>query len=455
VSQATYTHVGDPSGTPTDDLLFTAKSSGVAGNLVSVGITTTTVSGDVGITVVGTEVSIVALRTGGDANYADATNLTSIAAAINANAAAAALLSASVINTTPGAKLYATVAGPVLLSGGTAIEADADITVDITPDPANTATATLLHGTGGSIAPSVTLAVAPSIAYGPSISIAPDISMTATARLVMQSGATITPDITMEVTAKVAKSLSALIYPSFSMTAAAQVFRPGLTICDVVRDILMQWGLENPCQAPNFAQLAAVNTLNQAMQTVWNQAKDRRYWSVQTLSVTYPADSAEVALSNTVQNIVGHVRYSGKPLTPASSRYEIEHYAMAFGDSGSSPVAYFADCRNQSGDDPAKVSIMVVPVPSTEITLSIEAVVEAPRYTPVSLESCPVVPIPHKYVESLLLPVARFLAMQSHLFINEENRQAIVAGYEIAQASLEEANPLVESARKEKPSERP
>lgn len=451
MSQATYTHVGDPSGTPTDDLLFTAKSSGSAGNLASVSITSTTDSGVVGITVTGTEIAVVALRSGGDSTHADSTYLTSIAAALNANALVAALVDVSVLNTTPGATLWATVSGPVLLSGGTPIEAEAEITVDITPDPENTATVTMIQGISCAIAPGIAMTGEASIIYGPGGKIDPSILFTATLWNILTAGAPITVTATMTVDARADKALAGLIYPSISMTASASLIRPSLTVCDVVRDILMQWGLEIPCSAPQFSKISAINTINQAMQMVWNRAKDRNYWTRQTVSVTYPADAVSYELSDSVQNIIGHVRLDGRPLVPLGSRYEAEHFDELFGeDTTNPPTAYFADRLNQAGSEPCKVTLMLVPPPAEEKTVSVDAVMECTRYTVLDLDSCPLVPIPHKYVESLLMPVARYLSMQSHLFINEANRDAIVAAYQAALGGMDDADPLVAPARQQK-----
>ena len=239
--------------------------------------------------------------------------------------------------------------------------------------------------------------------------------------------------------------------PEISTSLSFQILKQGLTVCDVVRDILMQWGLEIPCSAPQFAKIAAVNTINQAMQMVWNRAKDRNYWTRQTVSVTYPADAVSYELSDSVQNIIGHVRLDGRPLVPLGSRYEAEHFDELFGeDTTNPPTAYFADRLNQAGSEPCKVTLMLVPPPAEEKTVSVDAVMECTRYTVLDLDSCPLVPIPHKYVESLLMPVARYLSMQSHLFINEANREAIVAGYQSALGGMDDADPLVAPARQQK-----
>jgi hypothetical protein len=51
---------------------------------------------------------------------------------------------------------------------------------------------------------------------------------------------------------------------SSSSSATIELIRTSLTICDVVRDVLLSWGMEHPCSAPKMAKIAAVNVLNQA-----------------------------------------------------------------------------------------------------------------------------------------------------------------------------------------------
>jgi hypothetical protein len=228
-------------------------------------------------------------------------------------------------------------------------------------------------------------------------------------------------------------------------TATADLIRTGLTICDVVRDILLSWGMEQPCSTPKMAKIAAVNILNQALQVLWNQAKDRNYWTQSTASLVFAANVRELDMENAIQNVVGPARLStGETLVPLANISEIENFENSFLESTTSakPCAYFIERNFQAGADPARCRMMISPAPATQVTVNIDVVNEAPRFTIIDLESCPLCPIPHKYVESLLLPVCRYLAMHSHLFIQRDRQEVIAQGYAQARQLLDVADPL-------------
>jgi hypothetical protein len=228
-------------------------------------------------------------------------------------------------------------------------------------------------------------------------------------------------------------------------SANPDLVRTSLTICDVIRDILLAWGIEQPCSAPKMAKIAALNVLNQGMQVLWNQAKDRNYWTQSTLALAVNSGSNTQILTDSIQNVIGPARLStGETLVPLANISELENFNNSFLEASSSalPCAYYIERNYQSGDDPARCTLMITPTPSTNITINVDVVTESPRYTLIDFDKCPICPIPHKYVESLLLPVCRYLAMHSYLFVAREQQEAIVAGYAQARQLLDVADPL-------------
>jgi hypothetical protein len=239
--------------------------------------------------------------------------------------------------------------------------------------------------------------------------------------------------------------VSSAVSATSSTSAGASVIKTGLTVCDVLRDILMCWGMEQPCAAPEMARTSALNILNNAMQTLWNQAKDRNYWTSSTLTVTFGVGVSTVILDNTIQNVIGPARLTtGEPLTPLGNVSEFETFDDAFieDEPSTKPVSYFIDRSYQSGNDPAKCAMMISPVPTQSVSVRLDVVLEAPRYNVLDFVSCPVCPIPHKYVESLLLPVCRYLASHSHLFIQRDRQAIIEKDYMQARELLDVADPL-------------
>lgn len=223
------------------------------------------------------------------------------------------------------------------------------------------------------------------------------------------------------------------------------VIKSGLTVCDVIRDILLCWGIEYPCSAPDMVKTAALNILNSGMQVLWNQAKDRNYWTQSTIDLAFSSGTSSLVIDDLIQNVIGPARLStGEPLVPLANISESESFSGAFleDDAPLKPVGYFVERNYQSGADPAKCTVILSPTPTANVTVRLDVVKEAPRFTILDLESCPVCPVPHKYVESILMPVCRYLSMHSHLFSNREREKAIVAGYTEARALLDVADPL-------------
>lgn len=230
-----------------------------------------------------------------------------------------------------------------------------------------------------------------------------------------------------------------------SSIASAEVIRIGLTVCDVIRDILLCWGIEQPCNAPKMAKIAALNVLNNGMQVLWNQAKDRNYWTQSTLSISFTSGTNSAVMDQTIQNVIGPARLStGEPLVSLSNVSESESFSSSFLEDSAPtrPVGYFIERNNQSGADPVKCTMILSPTPTADVTVRVDVVKESPRYTILDFDSCPLCPIPHKYVESILMPVCRYLSMHSHLYTNRESEKTIERAYIKARRHLDVADPL-------------
>ena len=231
---------------------------------------------------------------------------------------------------------------------------------------------------------------------------------------------------------------------SATLTGASDI--RGLSVCDVLDEILGMWGIFNRCSAPIFAKDAAVNIINASMQMVWNNADGRNYWTNQTLTLTFAADASSQALPDDIQNVVGPCRLqtTRRPLAPIGTIGELETFSDIYLEAGSAtePVAYHIERMNQTGNDPAKTVLHVVPSPSASTAFLLEVVKEAPRFNMGDLASCPIIPIPHLYAETLLLPVARYLSSAFHLFRKADQKETIDREYQQARISLGLADPL-------------
>lgn len=222
--------------------------------------------------------------------------------------------------------------------------------------------------------------------------------------------------------------------------------RDAIGVCEVVADILHLWGFTNPHTAPGYAIKRALTDLNAALQIVWNQADVRDYWVKQTLTISLLANATSSNLPDDVQNITGLCRLSStrRTLVPCGTLGELENFMDFYldGETVTEPVAYHVQRLNQVANDPARCIFHVTPAPLVNTDILVDAVKESPRYGIRDVTNCPRIPIPHRYVESILLPVVRKRATSYYLFTAQDKLEAIDQEYAQARISLGMGDPL-------------
>lgn len=221
----------------------------------------------------------------------------------------------------------------------------------------------------------------------------------------------------------------------------------GMSLCPVFDEVIGMWGIFHRCSAPNFAKEAAINIINASMQLVWNNAEERNYWSRSTQTITIADTQSSQDLGDDIQNVIGPCRRADnrRPLAPIRTIGELETFSDIYldGETADEPLAYHIERKTQSGNDPAKCVFHVVPaVSGASIQFLLEIVKEAPRYSMSDLSTCPIIPIPHRYVESLLLPIVRYQASAFYLFRKQDRKETIDREYQQASAALGLADPL-------------
>jgi hypothetical protein len=215
---------------------------------------------------------------------------------------------------------------------------------------------------------------------------------------------------------------------SLDLTGASDLI--GMSICDVVAELLAMWGMFCVKGAPDYAKDRAVNDVNAALQLVWNNAEGRDYWTNVPITLTLANGENSAALADDIQNVVGPCRLSTtkRPLAPIGSIGELETFSDLYldGETASEPIAYHVDRSGQSGNEPAKCVFYVTPgVVGSSVSFILDVVKEAPRFTAADLLTCPIIPIPHSYIESLLLPIAKYQA--SSYYLDREYQRAFVS----------------------------
>lgn len=230
------------------------------------------------------------------------------------------------------------------------------------------------------------------------------------------------------------------------ITAALDTGRDALGVGNILNEIALMWGLRGTCELRDHDRHRALHDLNRAMQVLWNRAPDRKYWTQGSLEITYAAGVGVVDMENQIQNIVGEASLaSGQSLVPCGTISELEQFGSLFLDSVSTsgPVAYYVERMNQLGDDPARCRVHITPAPTAETAVFLDAVFEPPRFGVNDISRNTPVPIPHRYAESLLLPVVRYYAAQYwQSQVSEEQRRTVEGDYREVAGLLGLADPL-------------
>jgi hypothetical protein len=190
------------------------------------------------------------------------------------------------------------------------------------------------------------------------------------------------------------------------------------------------FGVPNNASAPPIMQRRILNDLNSAMQLLWSKGhRLLDYYTRSEETVTITANNKETLLSDNIQSVLGPVRRTtdNMMLRPIKSRGEYENYSSIYAGSitalaGAPPQAYFVDQNRGTAPDATSLSILVVPVPIVNTQITLEVSLRAPAYTTTDYTNQTQIPIPHNYAETLLLPIARYLACSS-LFFADKSKQ--------------------------------
>jgi len=236
-----------------------------------------------------------------------------------------------------------------------------------------------------------------------------------------------------------------------TVTLARDIDHTG--VCHVVDEIMSLWGVEVISSVSTKHHDRAINILNASMQMLWSDSAKNNYWTATRKEVSIPAFSDEFAMSDELQNVTGAVRLknSKKTLTKLTALSEFENYAVYFhghtgrGDLLGEPEAYYVDRTGQNAEDPAKVVLKFAPTPEVDTDILVEVVNEPAHYEWDDYCQCSEIQIPHKYVESILIPICKYKAMSSRLFFKPDLAGSIVQEYNAALTQLGMNDPITQN----------
>lgn len=227
-----------------------------------------------------------------------------------------------------------------------------------------------------------------------------------------------------------------------------------MTIPEIANAIAQVFGIPTYADAPDLAKARILIDVNAAIEQLQNAGED--FYGREDVSVTLVTGTDRYTLGKTVQTVLDPVRLAdGTPLRKITSRGALLQFGQLFlGQldaevANDTPTHYFVeaakDTTDTTGDD-VKIDIYLRPAPDAlsagSANLIVPVIKEASLVTSTQLTSgTSLLPIPHKYVESIFLPLARYNASSSFLFYDKDKKPQIDAEYERALQLLGGADP--------------
>lgn len=228
-----------------------------------------------------------------------------------------------------------------------------------------------------------------------------------------------------------------------------------MTRKEIRDDLLLSVGIEDVANAPSHALESAARAVNRALQDLRIDPTHRFAGRTQVEVSFSPLDTTQ-RLPDTLQT-VEVVRRNGAPsLRQTRTLSDVQNYAQRFAGATTEapgvPSAYFVEIRHQDQEDAVEMYLHISPAPIAQTAILVEGTKKAPSYTVADMaDAVQKIPVAHKYVESLLLPLARHHMAQSPWQTNERLAAALMADAKAASAAAGLTLPWPDVRKAEQP----
>jgi hypothetical protein len=182
-----------------------------------------------------------------------------------------------------------------------------------------------------------------------------------------------------------------------------------LSLWDVGRLIYALWGYEvTDLRAISIGRERLVALCNAAMQLIFSRADTLDYFNRQQLTISV-STSGTVALDSSIQKIQGPARIGTSTLRTLASRSEYDSFAaLVLGDSTlAAPIAFYVEPTRAALGDSVALSLNLIPLPTDTVSVVLDVSMEPPRYDVVDMMQGTVLQLPHKWAETLFIPLVR------------------------------------------------
>lgn len=219
-----------------------------------------------------------------------------------------------------------------------------------------------------------------------------------------------------------------------------------LPISKVRDDLCRLLGMEEPINAPDFIGDVVANSINAAIQNIFSETGNL-FTATQVTQLTFggtgnPTNAKSFPIDPGTKII--RVLLNGRPLRSVARRQEIDTYKDTYNPDAQegTPEAYYLERTYDNGTPGAILHIMPGALQGTALVVQVETTVPVPRITADDLDDDSLIlPIPHDWTETFLIPLARGHAMRSHYWIMKDEGAMYAADFDRALAALKGLNP--------------
>lgn len=219
----------------------------------------------------------------------------------------------------------------------------------------------------------------------------------------------------------------------------------------VANDVAMVWGFSDFLAVPAFGRERIRIDINAAIQQMHDSGED--FFGSEDVEITLIAGQGRYVLDQDIQSVLDPVvLQDGTLLRKLTTETQVFQYGTLFHESlthavvDGKPEAFFIDAiKSDDDEDNVQTILQLLPAPSSANIANkavLSVIREGTMFSTAQLTAGTAsLPIPHKYVESIFLPLARYNATTCFLFYKKESEPKYLIDYERALQLLGHADP--------------
>lgn len=225
-----------------------------------------------------------------------------------------------------------------------------------------------------------------------------------------------------------------------------------MNIGKIASDIAQVWGFPAFSNVPPFGQERIRIDINMAIQQMQDCGED--FYGREEIEVTLVAGTSEYELANSVQSVLDPVKLLDEtPLRKLTTRGQMLYYGQLFKNRLNNdvpdgpPEAYFVETLRETSDseDNVRTIMHFLPAPTSGDLANkpvVPVIKVANLFSAAQLTAgTATLPVAHRYIESILLPLARYNATTCFLFYKGESMPKYETDYLRALQLLGAADP--------------